>query len=47
MPSPSTTGRPANAAVMIGAIAFAPPISAAISAAIFVPDASSTARIAR
>ena len=31
MPSPSMTGRPACAAVMIGSIALAPPISAAIS----------------
>ena len=47
MPSPSTTGRPACAAVMIGAMAFEPPISAEIIAAILVPAASSTARMAR
>ena len=47
MPSPSITGSPAMAAAMIGSMALEPPISAEISADIFTPAVSSTARMAR
>ena len=47
MPSPSTTGRPAVAAVRIGSIELEPPISAEMSAATLTPAASSTPRSAR
>ena len=44
MPSPSTTGSPARAAVSIGSIEFEPPISAEMMAAHLTPAASSTPR---
>ncbi len=47
MPSPSMTGRPACAAVMIGSMALEPPISAEIVAAKVMPLVASTARMAR
>ena len=47
MPSPSTTGNPAFAAVSIGSIEFDPPISAEMIEETLIPAASSTPRSAR